>query len=300
MKNLLAQLRQRRGFDVQQYLVAKRAKLQQFFAEQQLDCCVVGVSGGIDSAVALALLNTIPDLHVVPLLMPIFGDGTSGQSEALGLGLEQCLALKLSPVVVDLSETYKAFVAASKSRYTPGPQTAWANGQLASIIRTPCLYYHAALLQEQGYRSIVAGTTNRDEGGYIGFFGKASDAMVDLQPIADLHKSEVYAVGRELGVIQDILDREPRGDVWDNRTDEQMIGAPYWFIELFTLMRDELLSPNAIGDALDSFDTQTSDQYWSYNQAVEGLHKTNSHKYRVGSPAHFVDVMPRKVFNGWQ
>jgi hypothetical protein len=57
--------------------------------------------------------------------------------------------------------------------------TAWASGQLVSYLRTPMLYYQTALLTEQGFRSIACGTTNRDEGSYIGFFGKASDGSID-------------------------------------------------------------------------------------------------------------------------
>ena len=295
MRSLLAQLRQRRGFEVSSYLEQKQQALQSFFQKQQLNATVVGVSGGVDSAVVLGLLHRIPDLHVMPLLMPIFGTGTTGQGEAHALALEQCLALGLQPVVADLSEAHRAYITVAVN--SPGEQTPWANGQLASIVRTPCIYYHAALLQTQGYRSIVAGTTNRDEGGYIGFFGKASDAMVDLHPIADLHMSEVYQVGREVGVIQDILDREPRGDVWDGSTDEQMIGAPYWFVELFTLMRDGLRSPREIASALSP---NHKAQFDAYAQNIERLHQTNAHKYQTGLPSHFVDVMPRKVLDGWQ
>src|SRR5690606_27646773 len=131
-----------------------------------------------------------------------------------------------------LTRSYKEYI-----WNTPFEQNNWDEGQLASIVRTPCLYYNAAILQSQGFKSIVVGTTNRDEGSYIGFFGKASDAMVDLQPIADIHKSEVYEVAKLLNIPQEIIDAKPRGDVYDGRCDEEMIGAPYWFLEMYLLMK---------------------------------------------------------------
>jgi hypothetical protein len=127
---------------------------------------------------------------------------------------------------------------------------------------------------------VVVGTTNRDEGAYLGFFGKASDAMVDLQPISDLHKSEVRALARHLGVPDDLVDAVPSGDVHDGRVDEEMIGATYDDVELALRMRE--LELPARGPA-----------------AIERKHVENAHKYRVGDPAVHLDVMPRGVPGGW-
>ena len=74
------------------------------------------------------------------------------------------------------------------------------------------------------------------QGGYIGFFGKASDGMVDIQLISDLHKSEVHALARHLDVPASVIAAVPTGDVFDGRTDEEMIGASYDFIELYMLV----------------------------------------------------------------
>ena len=62
--------------------------------------------------------------------------------------------------------------------------------------------------------------------------------MVDLQSIGDFHKSEVYAIAKYLSLPEEIINEPPKGDVWDGRTDEQMIGATYDQIELFTLLKD--------------------------------------------------------------
>ena len=175
--------------------------------------------------------------------------------------------------------------------------TAWAEGQLLSVVRTPALYYAAALLQAQGYSSLVVGTTNRDEGAYLGFFGKASDGMVDLQPISDLHKHEVVLLAQHLGVPQEILDAPPAGDVYDGRTDAEMIGAPYWAVELHALLRCAGQDPLQATALLD--DPAEQRQWQTFVDAIEDHHRRNAHKYRVGSPAVHLDVYPRAVPGGW-
>jgi NAD+ synthase (glutamine-hydrolysing) len=154
------------------------------------------------------------------------------------------------------------------------------------------LYYSAAILQAQGQPSLVVGTTNRDEGAYIGFFGKASDAMVDLQPISDLHKSEVYALAEKLGVPKSVQEAIPSGDLYSGQLDEELIGAPYWFLELYLRLLEEgmSLSLNPVEQCL----------FERYQANIERLHRQNLHKYKVGSPAIHLDVLPRRILGGWQ
>jgi NAD+ synthetase len=164
---------------------------------------------------------------------------------------------------------------------------AWSEGQTLSVVRTPALYGAAALLQAHAHRSIVVGTTNRDEGSYLGFFGKASDGMVDLQPIADLHKSEVRALARHFGVPEAAIAAVPSGDVHDGRSDEDMIGASYDEVELFLRLQELSLAPALAGLRPAAV------------AAIEQLHDLNRHKYVVGCSSAFVDVMPRGVPGGW-
>lgn len=302
MQSLIDLTKSLRQFNAEEYLVRKMSRINQFFSSSQLDSCVIGISGGIDSAVCLKLLEksrqqaNSPIKKIVALLMPINSLGTSGQDLATQRALELVKTVQCEYFLQDLTLAEKAYVEQlTKSQVQPSP---WAIGQLASILRTPCLYFQAAVLQQQGYKSLVVGTTNRDEGAYLGFFGKASDAMVDLQPIADIHKSEVYQLAKLLSVPESIINSIPCGDVWDNKTDEEMIGAPYWFIELYLLLKEfDLLNDFFMKNYLDSVSYR---DFQNYTQAIEAQHQKNTHKYQVGNPAHFIDCISRKIPGGWQ
>ena len=283
--------KQLRKFDPSTYIPNKIMILNHFFRSNKLDSVILGMSGGVDSAAVLGLLLKAsrqadsPIKKIWPLLIPIYGDGVTGQAEGAALAVKQCEAFGISYKIADLTEAHKAYICHNNS---------WANGQLACILRTPCLYYHAAILQVEGFHSIVVGTTDRDEGAYIGFYGKASDAMVDLQPIADIHKSEVQAISRLLGVIPEITERTPTGDVWDGATSETMIGAPLWFVEMYLLIKEHSLEK--LQEELNEEDAKL---YNLYSGNVEKLHARNLHKYQVGLPSRFIDILPRAVPGGW-
>jgi NAD+ synthetase len=291
MTEWLARLRAVRSFDVAEVAAAKIARLARWFAGEGIDAAVVGVSGGVDSALTLALLQAtarLPDAalkRVVGLILPIGGRGATRQQEAAAKATAVCAALGAeawnAPLTDALAHTVTSLEAASGLGFD-----AWSEGQCLSVMRTPALYGAVALLRAHGHRAVVVGTTNRDEGAWLGFFGKASDGMVDLQPLSDLHKSEVRALAEHLGVPRDVIDATPSGDVFDGRSDEAMIGASYDAVEsvlrLLELGRDPALA--GIEAAA----------------AVARHHHINAHKYRVGSPAVHLDVMPRGVPGGWR
>lgn len=286
---LLMRLRWSRGFDAREVGASKCGRLARFFVEQGLDSAVVGVSGGVDSALVLALLRTVQQKgalrRVVALLLPVEGRGATQQQLATQRGHLVTRTLDAEVWEVPMGSAHAAVVAslANASRLA---FTSWAEGQTLSVLRTPALYGAAALLQAHGYRSLVVGTTNRDEGAYLGFFGKASDGMVDLQPISDLHKSEVRLLARHLGVPDEIVDAVPSGDVHDGRSDEEMLGASYDDVELCLRLRE--LGLEALASPSEA------------REHLERQHTTNAHKYRVGSPAVHLDVMPRGVPGGWR
>ncbi len=182
---------------------------------------VVGVSGGIDSAVTSALAART-GLPVTCCEMPIH------QSEAqISRARKHITMLKrdypnVSSMTSDLTSVFDGFV----NIMPPVANEEARHHALANTrarIRMTTLYYFAGL-----YGHLVVGTGNKVEDFGVGFFTKYGDGGVDLSPIADLVKTEVYELGRILGINQDIMDAVPTDGLWgDNRSDEDQIGASY-------------------------------------------------------------------------
>ncbi|MCX4247150.1 NAD(+) synthase [Paraliomyxa miuraensis] len=300
----LLELRARRRFEPARYVRAKATLVGAYLARSGIRAAVVGVSGGIDSAVVLGLLRAVAEApgstlrRVVGVLAPVFAEpGATNQATALDRGRAVIEAFGAQAVEVDLSGAH-AVVGRAVEQGMGVVGNPWAAGQLVSTIRTPAFYYVTSVLAQQGELAVLCGTTNRDEGSYIGFFGKASDAMVDLQLVSDLHKSEVRALAEHLGVPRCVVEATPTGDTFDGRVDEEMIGAPYDFVELYTGLR-------ALGDpreraALEAgWDAEARQAFDGWARAVEELHRVNHHKYLAPGAAIHFDVMPRHVPGGW-
>jgi len=304
LRSLLACVRAERGFDAGGYVAAKTDMINAYLAAHGLAGCVVGLSGGLDSAVALALVSGAaskpgsPIRRIIPVLLPV-DDRVSAtrQSEATRLGLECATALGLSAAVVDLGGTHRALKAAVDAAVGVTGE-AWASGQLVAYARTPALYYTTSLCSQQGIPAVVVGTTNRDEGAYLGYVGKAADGMTDLQIISDLHKSEVRAVAQLTGVPSAILRATPSGDMYDGRVDEEVFGAPYDFVELY--LGWLCATRGARQQMLRRLSAPARQQFQELAQRLEHLHDYNAHKYLVGSPAVHLDLYPSAVPGGWQ
>lgn len=182
---------------------------------------VVGVSGGIDSAVS-STLAARTDLPLLVVAMPIH------QSRAQVTRARDHIAFlkqrheTVDSVNVELTGVFDRLIEAlPDTRDKAAHEKSLANTR--ARLRMTTLYYFAAL-----YRRLVVGTGNKVEDFGIGFFTKYGDGGVDLSPIADLVKSEVYELGRALGVNEAILTVPPTDGLWrDDRTDEQQIGASY-------------------------------------------------------------------------
>jgi len=179
---------------------------------------VIGVSGGIDSAVTSTLCAETK-LPTIVVSLPI--------KEKIGhnLSLEHIdfLCKKYSNVKsqeIDLTTTFNSFYD-SVSHTSDPDNLCMAN--VRSRLRMMSLYYIA-----QSNNMLVVGTGNKIEDFGIGFFTKYGDGGVDISPIADLMKSEVYQLGRYLDVPQNIINAKPTDGLWtDGRTDEDQIGATY-------------------------------------------------------------------------
>ncbi len=180
---------------------------------------VVGVSGGIDSALT-ASLCALTGSKTILINMPI------RQTEAeLNRGLEQMQALQkahsnVSSLQIDLTHSFGVLEA------TLGLDPAQNHLALANTrarLRMTTLY---AIAQANG--CLVAGTGNKVEDFGVGFYTKYGDGGVDISPIADLYKTEVFKLAKHLGVVQSILDAKPTDGLWeDGRSDEDQIGASY-------------------------------------------------------------------------
>jgi NAD+ synthase len=182
---------------------------------------VVGVSGGIDSAVS----STLAARTGQPLLcleMPIYQAPNQVNRARKHIDFLTQNFDNVSGQEVELTAVYDQFIVAlPKVDETASHEMALVNTR--ARVRMATLYYFAAL-----HGRLVVGTGNKVEDFGIGFFTKYGDGGVDLSPIADLLKTEVYELARQLGVIDEILNAPPTDGLWgDDRTDEDQIGASY-------------------------------------------------------------------------
>ncbi len=180
---------------------------------------IVGISGGIDSALT-STLCALTGKEVLLVSMPI--RQTRKELDRAQHHMKQLEARfdNVRAIEVDLTAIFEQFEQTMPEN-TSSDFLSMANAR--SRLRMTTLY---AIGQSNGL--LVAGTGNKVEDFGIGFFTKYGDGGVDLSPIADLNKTEVFAVARELGVIQEILDAKPTDGLWDDeRTDEDHIGASY-------------------------------------------------------------------------
>ena len=184
---------------------------------------VIGISGGIDSAVC----STIAAKTGLPLLcieMPIYQNNMQVKRGKKHIAWLKKKFKNVSSINLDLTDVFNNFISKipEKKDYN---QLALANTR--ARLRMTTLYYFA-----QTNKSLVLGTGNKVEDFGIGFFTKYGDGGVDISPIADLLKTEVYSIGNELGVNKEILSAAPTDGLWnDNKTDEDQIGATYAELE---------------------------------------------------------------------
>lgn len=180
---------------------------------------IIGISGGIDSAVTSTILAQTK-LPLLCLEMPIHQNLSQVSRGKKHIKWLEKKYENVSSSVLDLTDIFESFKKISNAE-TEDTNLALANTR--SRLRMTSLYYHA---QINNY--LVAGTGNKVEDFGIGFYTKYGDGGVDISPIADLLKSEVFLIGKELGIINEILIAPPTDGLWDNnQTDEEQIGATY-------------------------------------------------------------------------
>ena len=182
---------------------------------------VIGISGGIDSSVS-STLSAMTGLKTIVLSMPI---KQKSQQHDLSLKHQEWLVNKFKNVeahTINLDELFSAF---SSSLSNFDNEHGMANSR--ARLRMTTLYQVAA-----ANKGIVVGTGNKVEDFGVGFYTKYGDGGVDISPIADCNKSEVWEIGKSINILQEIIDAAPTDGLWDDgRTDESQLGLKYKELE---------------------------------------------------------------------
>ena len=178
---------------------------------------VIGISGGIDSSVS-STLSAMTGIKTIVLSMPI---KQKSHQHDLSIKHQEWLVKNFKNVeahTINLDELFLAFNA-SLSKFDN--EHGMANSR--ARLRMTTLYQVAA-----ANKGIVVGTGNKVEDFGVGFYTKYGDGGVDISPIADCNKTQVWELGKELGILKEIIDAPPTDGLWDDgRTDEGQLGLKY-------------------------------------------------------------------------
>ena len=190
--------------------------------EHNIESLIVGVSGGIDSAVVSTLCAST-GIPTIVVGLPLNSDNTNTGLSNLQMKFITENFTNTRSEEIDLGNIFNVLKSKFVDKYPS--ELGFANSK--SRLRMISLYQIAASTS-----GIVVGTGNKVEDFGVGFYTKYGDGGVDISPIADLYKSEVRELGKYLGVPQEIIDAEPTDGLWDdNRKDEQQIGSSYEELE---------------------------------------------------------------------
>ena len=196
--------------------------IKDYADENKIQSLVVGVSGGIDSAV-VSTLCAETGLPTFPLGMPIHQDSDQESLSDIHLAWLEKRYKNVKTLKFNLTKVFEKFKEALED-YS-NDNLALANSR--SRIRMITLYQIAGK-----YNGIVVGTGNKVEDYGVGFYTKYGDGGVDIAPIADIYKTEVWKLGGHLGVNKKIIEASPTDGLWDDkRTDEDQLGASYAELE---------------------------------------------------------------------
>lgn len=235
------------------------AWLKAYAQDSKTNGFVVGVSGGIDSALTSTLCAKT-GLPVICLEMNIHQENkqvSRAQNHIVWLEKHFTNVSHHTLVLTQVFESFKASMPITEKNEIAFLSLANTRARF----RMSTLYYFAAL-----HRYLVAGTGNKVEDFGVGFYTKYGDGGVDLSPIADLMKSDVFALAKELDINREIQEAAPTDGLWgDNRTDEDQLGASY----------DELewAMHNTESDA-----SQFSTREQKVMEIYQRLHRQNKHK----------------------
>lgn len=201
------------SFDARNQIDRICSFLQQTLREQQFSDVVIGLSGGVDSAVSCALaVRALGASHVFPILMP-YGNLSSVALQDARMVIESLQIPTSQVTVFDIQKQVDSFS-------IPEKQTA-RKGNVMARVRMITLFDRASELH-----ALVCGTENRTEH-VLGYFTRYGDSGSDVEPIAHLWKTQVYLLATKLGLPEKILTKAPTANLWAGQSDEGEFGFSY-------------------------------------------------------------------------
>jgi len=229
-------------------------RIKDAVSEAGLKGCTVGVSGGVDSAVVVALCKRAFPENTIGISMP---EKSTPKINSTLRAMDLCNNIDVLLVTCPLDLIIKDIPFSSSL----------ARGNFMARIRMSILYGYA---QERNY--MVIGTDNRTEN-YIGYFTKYGDGGVDINPIGDLYKWEVFELAKELGLSDSIIKALPSAELWEGQTDEGEIGMRYNELDyIINIIEKDLPYDKDIADKV---------------EMVKRMHRNTEHKRKM--PREFVN-----------
>ncbi len=237
--------------------------LKEYATKANMEGFVIGVSGGIDSAVTSALCAKT-GMPVLCLELPIHQHKNQITRARKHIEELQNNFANVSSLEVNLTSVFEEFKKVMP-QHSENSSLDLALANSRARLRMTTLYYFAGL-----HKYLVAGTGNKVEDFGVGFYTKYGDGGVDLSPIADLVKSEVYALGEYLNIIDEIMKAPPTDGLFgDSRSDEDQLGASYDELEWAMKQKEE-------GKSGDDFNGRKREVFEIY----ERLNTANQHKMK--------------------
>ncbi|MFC4022655.1 NAD(+) synthase [Oceanobacillus longus] len=216
-----------------------------------VDGLLVGVSGGLDSAVVANLIKRACPDNSLGVLMPIY-TSDADLDDAKNV-IEQC---KIDSMTVDLTKTHNVMYEQIQNGLKEKDEFNEANDRLAGANLRARLRMSTLYTLATNYNYMVVGTDNAAEW-YTGYFTKYGDGGVDILPVVEYTKTEVREMAKYLEVPQQIVTKKPSADLWEDQTDESEMGVSYDTIDTY-------LKGNKISD--------------EDKEIIENLHKRSAHK----------------------
>jgi NAD+ synthase len=178
---------------------------------------VVGLSGGVDSAVTAAVAQrALGADDVVPVIMPYRGSSPASEADARAV----CDQLGLRPLVVDISPQVDAYF----ERFPDADRTRRGNKMARERMS---ILYDLSFVE----RALVIGTSNKTEL-LLGYSTIHGDMAHALNPLGDLYKTQVWALARALGLPDQVIDKPPSADLWEGQSDEEELGFQYALVDV--------------------------------------------------------------------